>query len=137
MLDNVDVAAGVIDTDQNGPVKLLLVNYSQKRFNITKYDPIAQIIFERASTLAICFLSFFEESLTATTKKTQMIPTTAHPTSFIDNTHEILPKSPHIIPIEDSSIHIILDMSPLIPTTYIIPPDTTPPFSAPISHTPP
>jgi len=66
MIDHVDVAAGVIDSDHTGPVKVLLVNCSQKRFNIAKGDPIAHIIFELAATPAVRLLSFFEKSPTRT-----------------------------------------------------------------------
>ena len=43
----IDIAAGVIDPDYRGEVKVLLVNTSQKRFDIKSGDRIAQIIFER------------------------------------------------------------------------------------------
>ena len=66
-----------------------------------------------------------------------MIPPTARPITFIDNTPEILPESSHIIPDEDSSIPIILDTSPITPTTHIIPPHNTLPSLTPITHTPP
>ena len=39
--NNIDVAAGVIDPDYRGEVKVLLVNSSQKQFKITKGDKIA------------------------------------------------------------------------------------------------
>ena len=43
----IDVAAGVIGPDYRGEVKVLLVNSSQKRFEIKERDGIAQIVFER------------------------------------------------------------------------------------------
>ena len=43
----IDVAAGVIDPDYRGEVKVLLVNTSQKRFDIQAGDRIAQLIFEK------------------------------------------------------------------------------------------
>ena len=49
---HLDVAAGVIDPDYRGEVKVLLVNSSQKQFKIQEGDRIAQLIFERIATPA-------------------------------------------------------------------------------------
>ena len=43
----IDVAAGVIDPDFRGEVKVLLVNSSQRKFEIKEGDRIAQLLFER------------------------------------------------------------------------------------------
>ena len=57
-----DVDMGVIDPGNKDQVKVLLVNGSQERFNISKGDPIAQIIFERTANQDIYILSFFKDS---------------------------------------------------------------------------
>ena len=59
---NIDVAAGVIDPDYRGEVKVLLVNSSQKKHIIRKGDAIAQIIFETAATPAIKLMSHLSPS---------------------------------------------------------------------------
>jgi len=41
----IDVAAGVIDSDYRGEVKVLIVNNSEEDFNVKKGDRIAQILF--------------------------------------------------------------------------------------------
>jgi deoxyuridine 5'-triphosphate nucleotidohydrolase len=61
---HVDVAAGVIDPDYRGEVKILLVNSSQNRFNIQEGDSIGQLIFEKAATPAFQVL----QSLAPTTR---------------------------------------------------------------------
>ena len=50
--NNIDVAAGVIDPDYRGEVKVLLVNSSQKKFDIKEGDKIAQLIFEKVASPA-------------------------------------------------------------------------------------
>jgi deoxyuridine 5'-triphosphate nucleotidohydrolase len=58
----IDVAAGVIDPDYRGEVKILLVNSSQKRFDIKEGDSIGQIIFESAATPAFQVLNSLTET---------------------------------------------------------------------------
>ena len=53
----IDVTAGVIDPDYRGEVKVVLVNSSQKKFDIKEGDKIAQLIFETAATPAFKLLS--------------------------------------------------------------------------------
>jgi dUTP pyrophosphatase len=48
--DGIDVGAGVIDPDYRGPVGIVLFNHSDKEFHIKKYDRVAQLILEMAST---------------------------------------------------------------------------------------
>ena len=43
---NIDIGAGVVDPDYRGEVKVLLINNSQRKFQIHKGDRIAQMIFE-------------------------------------------------------------------------------------------
>lgn len=59
----IDVAAGVIDPDYRGEIKVLLVNTSQKKFQIKKGDKIAQMIFERAALPAIRFFSSLTDTV--------------------------------------------------------------------------
>ena len=54
---NVDVASVVLDPDSNNDVAVLLMNSSQKIFQITTGDEIVQLIFEQAATPAIKLLS--------------------------------------------------------------------------------
>ena len=51
--NTVDIADGIIDPNHKGQVKLVLINNSQKKFEIYKGDVIAQIIFEHAVTPVI------------------------------------------------------------------------------------
>jgi dUTP pyrophosphatase len=46
-LKNIDIGAGVIDSNYRGDVKVLLINSSDKAFEVTEQSRIAQIIFER------------------------------------------------------------------------------------------
>lgn len=46
----IDIGAGVIDCDYRGPVGVLVFNFSDVSFKITKGDRIAQLILERIST---------------------------------------------------------------------------------------
>ena len=48
-LKGIDVAAGVIDSDYRGEVKVLLVNHSDIQFEIKMADHIAQLIIEKIS----------------------------------------------------------------------------------------
>ena len=48
-LKGIDVAAGVIDSDYRGEVKILLVNHSDVQFEIKTGDHIAQLIIEKIS----------------------------------------------------------------------------------------
>ena len=48
-LKGIDVAAGVIDSDYQGEVKVLLVNHSDVQFEIKMGDRIAQLIIEKIS----------------------------------------------------------------------------------------
>ncbi|OSX57150.1 hypothetical protein POSPLADRAFT_1061849 [Postia placenta MAD-698-R-SB12] len=49
-LKEIDVAAGVIDSDYRGKVSVLLVNNSDLPFTIKAGDRVAQLILERIST---------------------------------------------------------------------------------------
>lgn len=44
---SIDTGAGVIDADYRGPVKVILFNFSDVDFAISKGDRIAQLIIER------------------------------------------------------------------------------------------
>ena len=48
-LKGIDVAAGIIDSDYRGEVKILLVNHSNVQFEIRTGDRIAQLIIEKIS----------------------------------------------------------------------------------------
>ena len=48
-LKGINVAAGVIDSDYRGEVKVLLVNHSNIQFKIKTGDHIAQLIVEKIS----------------------------------------------------------------------------------------
>ena len=48
-LKGIDIAAGVIDSDYRGEVKVLLVNHSDMQFKIKMGDRIAQLIIEKIS----------------------------------------------------------------------------------------
>ena len=48
-LKGIDIAAGVIDSDYRGEVKVLLVNHSDIQFEIKMGDCIAQLIVEKIS----------------------------------------------------------------------------------------
>ena len=47
---SIDVAAGVIDKDYTGEVKVLLINHSDKKYQIQTGDRIAQLILEQIKT---------------------------------------------------------------------------------------
>ena len=49
-LKNVDVAAGVIDPDYRGEIRVVLVNHGSEIFRVTRGMAIAQLILERSST---------------------------------------------------------------------------------------
>ena len=48
--DSIDVGAGVIDEDYTGEVKVLLINHSDKDYQIRTRDRIAQLILEQIKT---------------------------------------------------------------------------------------
>ena len=48
-LKGIDIAAGVIDSDYQGEVKVLLVNHSDIQFEIKMGDCIAQLIVKKIS----------------------------------------------------------------------------------------
>ena len=48
-LKEIDVAAGVINSDYQGEVKVLLVNHSNIQFKVKTDDCIAQLIVEKIS----------------------------------------------------------------------------------------
>ena len=48
-LKGIDVAAGIINSDYRGEVKVLLVNHSDVQFEIKIGDRIAQLIIEKIS----------------------------------------------------------------------------------------
>ena len=47
--NQVHVAAGVIDPDYSGEIKVLLINNSKHYYQVKKGEPIAQLILEKAS----------------------------------------------------------------------------------------
>ena len=55
---SIDVAAGVVDNDYRGEVKVLLVNNGKEDFKVSKGDRIAQIILE---SIAICEIEVVDE----------------------------------------------------------------------------
>ena len=85
---NIDVAAGVIDPDYHGEIKVLLVNNSQKRHVIRKGDVIAQIIFEQAATPAMKLLS-------------GRYPTKRNINEHTNNDRPYARTVPHVIPNDD------------------------------------
>jgi dUTP pyrophosphatase len=46
-LKNIDIGAGVIDSNYRGEIKVVLINNSGTSFNVNSGDKIAQIIFEQ------------------------------------------------------------------------------------------
>lgn len=61
---HIDVGAGVIDRDYRGNVGVILFNFSQLDFQVTKGDRIAQLIVERIYTpdlmeVEVCNLDVF------------------------------------------------------------------------------
>ena len=49
----IDVLAGVIDSDYRGEIGVILINHSDKPFDIRHGDRIAQLILERAERLPV------------------------------------------------------------------------------------
>lgn len=47
LYSSIIVCAGVIDADYRGPINVILLNYSNKEFNISVGDRIAQLICEK------------------------------------------------------------------------------------------
>lgn len=48
-----DIGAGVIDSSYRGEIKVLLINNSAEKFEVSKNDKIAQIIFEKYFTFQL------------------------------------------------------------------------------------
>ena len=146
---HIDVAGGVIDPDYRGEVKVILVNNSQKRFNISPGDTIAQMIFEYAATPAIHLLSHLSITVrdkggfgnTDSDNTKQPINTETTPMA-----RPINGTIPNIIP-DDTSIEPpptqTVERQPAQtstppPQSHIIPDDTTKDTQqAPQTHSPP
>ncbi|AFC40560.1 dUTPase [Goose adenovirus 4] len=58
----IDVGAGVIDPDFRGNVGVVLFNFSDKRFHISRGDRIAQLICEKAVFPSIQIVDSLEDS---------------------------------------------------------------------------
>lgn len=60
--NSIDVAAGVIDSDYRGEVRVLLVNNGDKIFNVHVGDRIAQLILETIITPEITVLDEIDDT---------------------------------------------------------------------------
>lgn len=49
-VSEIDVGAGVVDSDYRGELKVLLINNSTNEYHVDKGDRIAQLIFEKIHT---------------------------------------------------------------------------------------
>lgn len=58
----VDVGAGVIDYDYRGPVHVLLFNFSNQKFSVTKGDRIAQLIIEKIALPEVVIVDQLDDS---------------------------------------------------------------------------
>ena len=58
----IDVAAGVIDRDYTGELKVILVNHGNSNFTVTKKDRIAQLIIERIAPTKLVIAQKLEVS---------------------------------------------------------------------------
>ncbi len=58
---NIDVAAGVIDNDYRGEIKIILCNFSKKDYLVKTGDKIAQLIVESIKILKPTMISGFNE----------------------------------------------------------------------------
>ena len=58
----IDVGAGVIDEDYRGEVMVLLFNFSEKDFSVSRGDRVAQLILESIVTPDINEVSHHEET---------------------------------------------------------------------------
>jgi len=47
---SIDIGAGVIDPEYHGPVKVLMINNSDKIFSVRVEDHVAQLILEKMAT---------------------------------------------------------------------------------------
>ncbi len=113
---NVDVAAGVIDPDYRGEVKVLLVNSSQKQFKIQDGDKIAQLIFERAASPAFCVLrSLNETSRGSGGFGSTDTARTSSATPIVDE-----PASPHLIPPDSDDLSNSNSDSHSISTPHLV-----------------
>ena len=143
--NNIDVAAGVIDPDYRGEVKVLLVNSSQRKFEVKAGDKIAQLIFEKAASPAFKVLRSLNKTVrgsggfgsTDIARTTSSLPSTIAPSPSIIPPTSPSPSShpsptPHVIPTDD----IDETPQPTISTTHT--PATSPTTSeVPLSHSPP
>ena len=118
--NNIDIAGGVIDPDYRGEVKVILINSSQKRFDIEEGDRIAQLIFEKAATPAFQLLRTLDQTIRAKggfgSTGTTALNTTSPPTNV-----------PNIIENDD----------PSPPPQQTSTNDTQPIFDTPLVHDPP
>ena len=116
LTNNIDIAGGVLDPDFRGEVKVILINASQKKFDIAEGDKIAQLIFEKAASPAFQCLRTLDQHIRAKGGFHQDTPhannTTAPPST-----------TPNII--EDDNT--ILHQPASIPST----------FNSPLVHDPP
>lgn len=60
---SIDTGAGVIDYDYRGPVKVILFNFSDNDFAISKGDRIAQLILERIVTPEVAVVETLPDSV--------------------------------------------------------------------------
>ncbi len=66
LFHHVDIAAGVIDRDFRGNVAIVLINLSDKQFEVKAGEPIAQLILERAFDVNVQEVVEEEEDLSTT-----------------------------------------------------------------------
>lgn len=142
-IDNIDITGGIIDPDLRTEILAVIVNSSQRHFQINAGDLIAQIIFERAATPVIRILSSINVS--------HATPPISQDTSAYNATSSP-PHYPHVIPSDDDTLTLPNQFSPSVVSTvtenkhgnipYHIPwnivPDTTSlPSSTPQTRVPP
>ncbi|BCZ16688.1 dUTP pyrophosphatase [Aviadenovirus bubonis] len=59
----VDVGAGVIDSDYRGNVAVLLINFGEQPYNVSKGDRIAQLILEKIAVPVLCEVSSLDDTV--------------------------------------------------------------------------
>ena len=62
-LKGIDVAAGVVDRDFRGEVKVVLVNNGTTPFTVTQGDRIAQLVLERIATADVEIFETVDETI--------------------------------------------------------------------------
>ena len=66
---SIDVGAGVIDSDYRGKIKVVLINSSNREYNVSKGDRIAQAIMERITVLDCIYVNNVKHAYTHETER--------------------------------------------------------------------